>query len=475
MEKNDAIKIGIIGPYLSSSGTVTHVRTLVHGFHQISNVDPILITYIEPNAVVNKLKGPKLHTNRRNRYVSEIEILLPSSMPEKSIEKEVPIPTYLFEDSINPSSFDQFSDYLKYISIQENITVLMPQIKPFTLFCSVMATKKIIKEGYQPPYLIGVWHSNFGWIKDATYHLTMARMARPYVDAIIPVSENVKNDLKKYLGVKNNELLEIIPPGGINVANIQKDREALTVTLKKRFNINNQYIAFLGRHLFNKGIDTLLKAFKIVKESKQDISLVIMGSGPFTNHYKKMKDELNLKDVIFTGYLSDDEVYALLQGASLFCLPSRWESFSISVLEAMAAGRPVICTNVGGIPYWVGDSVILVSPDNPSELAKSIITILSNNSLAKELSKKSLQKAKEYDWMRLARKTIEEVQKVIVRHSNVCWDDKTYEFGDYHFDPRKGIITTPTSQMLIQDDALFFPSEALEAGNYFIHLETDSS
>ncbi len=286
------LRIGIIGPYLSSSGTVTHVRTLVNGFHQIPEVKPVLITYMEPNSVVSRLRGPKLYTHSKEDYSTELQLSLPPTAPSNEpIEKSIPITTYVFEKVITPTLFNDFSELIKKACRKENLDVLMPQIKPFVLFTSVLASKKIIHETKQyPPRIIGVWHSNFGWIKDATYHLTLARMARPYIDAIIPVSENVKNDAKQYLQLTDDEILSIIPPGGIDLNNIQKSRIALLESLKEKFHIKQCYIAFLGRHLYNKGVDVLLSAFKIVKNSLPELSLVIMGSGPFTHEYKKIKE-----------------------------------------------------------------------------------------------------------------------------------------------------------------------------------------
>ncbi len=469
--RNKSLNVGIIGPYLSSSGTVTHVRTLVHGFHNIPEINPVLITYMEPNSVVSLLKAPKIITSSTNEISTEIA--LPAISPTSSkdpIEKHVPLPVYVFDSVINPATFNDFSELIKQAIVNESLEVLMPQIKPFVLFCTVLAAKKLRYESTTQaiPQIIGVWHSNFGWIKDATYHLTLARMSRPYIHAMIPVSENVKNDLKQHLQLSEDQILEIIPPGGIDIQTIQKDRKSLRINLLNKFGIENEYIAFLGRHLYNKGVDVLLAAFKEVKNTLPELSLVIMGSGPFTDEYKKIKENLNIKDVVFTGYLTDDEVYALLQGASLFCLPSRWESFSISVLEAMAAGCPVICTNVGGIPFWVGDSARLIPPDDPKTLAANIIDILTNETLQKELKDKSIAKATEYDWMNLARKTHEQVKTAMKMPSSTTWDDdQVNQFSDHHFDLKTGLITTPRTELLINDQALFFPSEALESNNYF--------
>jgi glycosyltransferase involved in cell wall biosynthesis len=225
------MKIAVIGPILSSSGTSTHVLNIVKGISLFSDV--VLITFSETN---------------QSKDISDLKLS----------EKVV---VHQFSENIEPCNFNEFAEFIASIIQSEKITVLHPQIKPFILFCTVLAKKKLGSRG-SSVQIIGTWHSNFGWIKDAKYHLALSFMAAPYLDGIIPVSENVLHELKATLSIPRDKIKEIIPPGGIDFELLQKDRRDQFDKIKTKFGITKPYIVYLGRLLYNKGVDTLLKAFK---------------------------------------------------------------------------------------------------------------------------------------------------------------------------------------------------------------------
>ncbi len=499
MVAKDPIKIGVIGPILTSSGSSTHTKNIVNGLAEIPEWEIVLITYMEPNAVFSKVKAPAIITNNDPEQKKERTLRIPNKEKESKEILELPVRTYVFEDVVMPSNISHFYIFISNVIKHEKIRVLHPQTKPFVLFSSAMASALVWKNKIKPPIIVTTWHSNFGWIKDAKYHLALSLKGSPYADGFIPVSQNVKNDIIKYLNPSREKILDIIPPGGINLEKIQKPRKPLLEKLIQQFSLSQQYIVFLGRMLYNKGVDVLLEAYKKVIETGINVDLVIIGTGPFKEQFISLGKELNLKimdretgktynengfgKVIFTGFITDEEVYALLQGGTVFCLPSRWESFSISTLEAMAAGLPVVCTNVGGIPFWVGDSAILVPPDSPEKTSEALIELLENKNKREEYKIKSLEKAKQYHWKELAKKTSKQIQKVL----SFGIDTEKKEWGHIIegkegilFDEKEGKIIIKNKEilenkelglpkeMLITPEALFFPSETIENGTYYV-------
>ncbi|MCG3218157.1 MAG: glycosyltransferase family 4 protein [Candidatus Heimdallarchaeota archaeon] len=317
-------------------------------------------------------------------------------------------------------------------------------------------------------------------------------MSRPFLDGLIPVSQNVVNDLETIYNFSSNMIQEITPPGGIDLERVQVDRSSLTAELRKKHSLSNNYIVFLGRLLHNKGVDLLLEAYKRLLSRGINVSLVIVGTGPFKNEYEneakrlgfnvqssseedKQIDNHLIGQVIFTGFISDDEVYAFLQGASVYCLPSRWESFSISILEAMGAGVPVVCTSVGGIPYWVGDSAVLVPPENPEKLAEGLERVLSDTELVNTLIERSSKTANKYHWKNLIKMTAKQI--LAVERKDKPWNKSISDYEGFLFDAETGIIQVSDIQMrkeyelrermLVDSYGLFFPSEALEEKNYY--------
>ncbi|MHA1910427.1 MAG: glycosyltransferase family 4 protein [Candidatus Kariarchaeaceae archaeon] len=489
--------IGIIGPILSSSGTTTHVKNVIKGFLELEGWTPVLITYMEPNASVNIVKGPLVVTSSNDKPRTEVVLTLPSekNIPEKTKEQDKELTLshkiYIYDEEVTPAKFSSFGKFIASVIKKEEITILHPQIKPFALFCSVLAGKYLMKEEIIPPKIVGTWHSNFGWIKDAKYHLALANMSRPFIDGLIPVSQNVVDDLDTIYNFPRERIQEITPPGGIDLERVQIDRSSLMIELRKKYSLAKNYIIFLGRLLHNKGVDLLLESYKRLLSRGVDVSLVIVGTGPFKKEYvneairlgfnvqtssegdKSLNDRIG--QVIFTGFISDEEVYAFLQGAAVYCLPSRWESFSISILEAMGAGVPVVCTSVGGIPFWVGDSALLVPSENPEKLTEGLERVLSDAELVTTLIERSSKTANKYHWKNLIKRTAEEIQAVEMKEKP--WNESISDYEGYYFDYKTGIIQVKDKQimnehnfkkrMLIDSYGLFFPSEALEERNYY--------
>ena len=497
------LRIGVIGPILSFSGTSTHTKRISQGISLDKETFSCLITYVEPNSSIPIIQAPKIEIQSQKRTYQNIDLrkvldsetLRYAPSLENEARQEVTVPIYIFDKPMKPENLSAFAQYIAFVAKKERLKVLHPQVKPFVLFSSHLA-KNILERSGNDIQIVGTWHSNFGWIKEAKYHLALALIGSKSLTGVIPVSTNVREDLKKFLKLDESHLLPIIPPGGIDYELLQEDRAHLLFELRKKYSIPDAYIVFLGRLLYNKGVDVLLEAYAQLSISNIP-ALVILGSGPFRETFiKKAKDlgltvaiidadyspekhrvEIDTPKVYFLSGLSDEEVYAFLQGAILYSLPSRWESFSISTLEAMAAGAPVICTKVGGLAYWVKDAAYMIPKDDPSFLRKAIEQLIEDNSLREELRKKGKEKARMYDWRRLARKTIQAIQKSVKQttsrpnipcSNSLFFDPKT---GIIHLEKEIGDCTTLPSQMKISQEALFFPSEAIEKGTYYTILK----
>ncbi|MCH8908536.1 MAG: glycosyltransferase family 4 protein [Candidatus Heimdallarchaeota archaeon] len=436
------MKLAIIGPYFSSSGTSRHVTNIFHGLRKIHKDKTILITFKELNETKPQIES------RENIHVYP-------KIPE-------------------PTLFKNLSEFIVQIVLKYEIDVLLPQIKPFILLCTAMARNQLTEQGHTS-FIIGTWHSNFSWITKAPYHLAMSVIAANQSDAFIPVSKNVVESLQNILQIDPTHIKPIIPPGGIDFNLIATKRSHLLGELKTRFAISENYIIFLGRLLYNKGLDTLIQAFSKLNYSGK---LVIIGSGPYKNEIDVLIQQKGIENrIVFTDFISDEKVYALLQGADLYCLPSRWESFSISTLEAMAAGLPIVCSKVGGLQYWTAGVAIQVNPDDVDGFATQMDKILHDKDLETSLGEKSSRLAQEYDYQIIAEKTLDSINQVVSETKSLQKSISTN--SEVIFDETNGVIElkkphsnrTSLKKLLITRYALFFPSEALENED----SESDSS
>ena len=109
--------------------------------------------------------------------------------------------------------------------------------------------------------------------------------------------------------------------------------------------------------------------------------------------------ELNLEDnIIFTGFIQDDDLAYLFSGARAFCFPSLYEGFGLPVLEAMACGCPVITSNTSSLPEVAGDAALLVDPEDTQDISKAMTRLLTDDDLFNDLSVKSIDQSKNFSW-----------------------------------------------------------------------------
>ena len=147
---------------------------------------------------------------------------------------------------------------------------------------------------------------------------------------------------------------------------------------------DGRYILCIAAHNEKKGLDVLLRAFAEIIRVETELKLILAGDGPLRPQLEDLALSLRLNShVLFVGSQNRKEIARLLHGCELFILPSRSEPFGIAIIEAMACGKPVVATNIGGIPEIIttGNNGILVEADRPSELAAAVIAVLSDASL----------------------------------------------------------------------------------------------
>jgi len=179
---------------------------------------------------------------------------------------------------------------------------------------------------------------------------------------------------------------------------------------------NHPAIFFLGYLTKGKGVEDLIKAISLVKIKFDNVKLYIGGIGPYMTKLIELVHNLNLNDnVTFLGLLGDKEKFAYMKSMDIFVLPSYWESFSIVILEAMACGKPIVATNVGGIPFSVSDGVngFLVNPGDIQQLADKLIYLLNDKILIDKMGQESKKRVVDFDWNIIAKQTREIYGKII--------------------------------------------------------------
>jgi phosphatidyl-myo-inositol alpha-mannosyltransferase len=200
-------------------------------------------------------------------------------------------------------------------------------------------------------------------------------------------------------------------PNGVDV-----DRYQRAVPLA-RWMDGKRNLLFVGRHEPRKGLIELLKAYRILRKTGCDCRLLVVGQGPLTREARRYVATRRLSGVEFLGRVSDDEKAQLFKSADVYVSPATGgESFGIVLLEAMAAGTPIVASDIHGYKGVVrrGREALLVEPREPKQIAAAVARLLKDDALHDEMGRNGVARAQEFSWERVAMK-VDDFYGIVVR------------------------------------------------------------
>lgn len=229
---------------------------------------------------------------------------------------------------------------------------------------------------------------------------------------IITISENSKKDLVQSLKIEEGKI-EVIYNGvspTYRPLPFEDTKNKLAGVVPEKALV----LLFVGRFDPYKNITGLIRAFKDLKSDFPELKLVIVGE--IDRRYpegQNLVKELKLgEEVIFTGYLEEEDLVYWYNRAKIFILPTFYEGFGLPVVEAFASGCPVITSRLASLPEVAGQAGILIDPHNQTELTEAIRRLLTDFQLREELRQKGLARAKIFTWERTARETLDVYEKI---------------------------------------------------------------
>ena len=231
------------------------------------------------------------------------------------------------------------------------------------------------------------------------------RTALGAADRVIAQSRALEEELMR-CGVPKDRIRLI--PNGVRVAEYRETPQRRAPEVP--------YLFAMGSFTRKKGFDVLIRAFSMLRPSHPGVRLVIAGEGPERGTYDQLITELRLKDAVsFVGVVSGQKKVELFKGCRLFICPSRREPFATVNLEAMAAGKAIVATRVGGNREVIidGDNGLLVEPEDPRALAEAISTLLNDSALSERMSCRSLDLIQRYEWSSIVERYLMVVQEVV--------------------------------------------------------------
>lgn len=249
--------------------------------------------------------------------------------------------------------------------------------------------------------------TTFEWYK-RVWKRTLIHLSCLTSDKIICVSHFTKDELSNLVPVGANKS-HVIHNGLI------KPRFESGTSVQELVP-SDCYLLFVGTLEPRKNVKRLLKAFsKVIGGEKRDLKLVITGKkGWLYQPIFQTVKELNLNNkVVFTGFVSDDELATLYRNATALVYPSIYEGFGFPPLEAMAYGTPVITSNTSSLPEVVGNSAVLIEPFDTNQIADAIESILDDEEKQRKLREKGMERVKKFSWEKAAKETLEVYKEVL--------------------------------------------------------------
>lgn len=248
------------------------------------------------------------------------------------------------------------------------------------------------------------------WYSRLTIPLFLRR-----ADAIICVSQDTKNDAVRFFGLDRSRIWVI--PEGVN-PRFQPVRDpAVLAGVRARYNLPKRFVLNVGTIEPRKNLISLWEAYRALRTEGNAEKLVVVGKKGwlYQETFVRLR-ELGLEgEVIFPGYVPDEDLPALYTLAECFTFPSLSEGFGLPPLEAMACGCPVVCSNSSSLPEVCGDAAILVPPTDVANLTAALRRVIREPALQGELRVRGLKQAARFTWQSTARRTLEVYRSVVQR------------------------------------------------------------
>lgn len=226
-----------------------------------------------------------------------------------------------------------------------------------------------------------------------------------WADHIITISNYSKEQLVSHLGLSEHQVTTI--PLGVAQSWFQRPTTEQKETIFSRFNLPEQFFLFVGTIQPRKNLSLLLTAHALLPDNvRRAVPLVVVGRHGWG--CRKELQQLRRGDegsIRWLEYVSDADLIPIVGLSTALVFPSLLEGFGLPVLEAFAAGVPVVCANTTSLPEVAGEAALLFDPTNVSQLSQAMERIVRDTQLAKSLCALGRQRAEQYSWDQTARLT----------------------------------------------------------------------
>ncbi len=236
-------------------------------------------------------------------------------------------------------------------------------------------------------------------------YITVFKNAVRHSQVILTPSNFVKQQLMEIWKIKG-EKIKVTSEGVdqllLNI--LKKSSKKTDQKILDKYKIQPSFIFYVGNAHPHKNIEGLIKVFFSLRKRHQYLQLVLSGH----DHYfwERVRQEFKHRDIIYTGFVSDQELATLYKNAKAFVLPSFEEGFGIPVLEAFAASCPVVSSNSNALQEVGGNAAIYFNPRDLEDMEQKISQVLNSQKLRQQLIIRGQKRYKKFSWQRMAEQTL---------------------------------------------------------------------
>lgn len=294
--------------------------------------------------------------------------------------------------------------YLEYLQVSINaVSDFNPEIIHVFHTAFLPGVARVLKILFGIKFIITTHGSDLEYLEKDRRFIGIINDANRVVRYVTAVSEYTKQRYIKMFGPGLKHKTKVIM-GGVRISNYKKDEQKIK-EINKKYNIDGKKVAlFTGRLTENKGVRYLVNAAKYIKGT-----VLIVGGGSEKENLEKMIKSENIKNVILTGYIKSNEselFHAFYERADIYVSPSVWEEpLGLTILEAMAAGTPVVATKKGGMISVIrdGENGFFVRARNSKQIAETVNMLFLNDELREKVSRNAARTVLEnFTWEKIA-------------------------------------------------------------------------
>jgi glycosyltransferase involved in cell wall biosynthesis len=246
------------------------------------------------------------------------------------------------------------------------------------------------------------------------YLTVMTRLSARRARRLIAVSAHAASESAELLGVPRDRIDVVYHGVDPRFRPLPDDTIA---AFRQEQEVPEQFVLFVGTLEPRKNLSRLMEAFARVQD-KQTMLVLVGGKGWLYNDLFAKVEDLGLENnVVFTGYVPNEDLPLWYNAATVLAYPSLYEGFGLPVLEAQACGTPVLTSNVSSLPEAAGDAGMLVDPYHVEAIAEGLNELLANQKQRRRLREQGLAHAQGYTWAHTARETAHVYRKALSTHS----------------------------------------------------------